>query len=111
MSTSSKGPSSNARMAAMLLVLVPVIALPGVVGTDNLRLGKPAAGGYTLRCWQDGRLILEEQHVSLPPIVDAQSTRLHMADRQQQPVIVAETKNATCLVKARPVERPRSTLP
>lgn len=111
MSTSNKVLSSNARLAAMLLVLVPVIALSGVVGTDHLRLGKPAAGGYTLRCWQDGRLILEEQHVSLPPIVDAQSTRLQMVDRQQQPVIVAETKNATCLVKARPVERPRSTLP
>jgi hypothetical protein len=103
--------SSNGRSAAMLLLLVPVIALSGVVGTDSGKLGKPASGGYTLRCWQDGRLILEEQHVSLPPVVDAASTRLQVIDRQQQPVIVAETKNATCLVKARPVERPRSTLP
>jgi hypothetical protein len=103
--------SSNGRSAAMLLMLVPVIALSGVVGTDSGKLGKPASGGYTLRCWQDGRLILEEQHVSLPPVVDAASTRLQVIDRQQQPVIVAETKNATCLVKARPVERPRSTLP
>ncbi len=103
--------SSNGRSAAMLLMLVPVIALSGVVGTDSGKLGKPASGGYTLRCWQEGRLILEEQHVSLPPVVDAASTRLQVIDRQQQPVIVAETKNATCLVKARPVERPRSTLP
>lgn len=103
--------SSNGRSAAMLLVLVPVIALSGVVGTDSGKLGKPAGGGYTLRCWQDGRLILEEQHVSLPPVVDAASTRLQVIDRQQQPVIVAETKNATCLVKARPPERPKSVLP
>lgn len=95
----------------LVLVMAPLASLSGVVGTEPGRAGQLAPGGYTLRCWQDGRLILEEQHLSLPPGVDAASTRLQMADRKQQPVIVAETKNATCLVKARPPERPRSTLP
>ena len=107
--------SNNVRPAAMLLLLIPVLALSGVVGTDLGKTagasGRPAAGGYTLRCWQEGRLILEEQHVSLPPIVDAASTRLQVIDRNQQPIVVAETKNATCLVKARPAERPKSVLP
>ena len=105
MSTSSK--DLPRRAALLMALLVPVIALPGVVGTDKPR----AAPGYTLRCWQDGRLILEEQHVSLPPIVDATSTRLQVIDRQQQPVMVVETKNATCLVKAASGERPQGRLP
>ena len=103
------------RAAAWLLpLLAPTLVLAGVVGTDQGRagaIGKPAAGGYTLRCWQEGRLILEEQHVSLPPVVDAASTRLQVIDRNQQPIVIAETRNATCLVKARPAERPRSVLP
>ena len=111
MSISSNGfDGLKGRLAAMLLMLVPVLALSGVVGTDPGPSGRLAPAGYTLRCWQEGRLILEEQHVRLPPLVDAASTRLQLVDRQQQPVIVAETKNATCLVKARPVERPSGTL-
>lgn len=107
--TSSKTLWGTVALLATVCAALP--ALSGVVGTDSGKLGKPASGGYTLRCWQDGRLILEEQHVSLPPVVDAASTRLQVIDRNQQPIVVAETKNATCLVKARPAERPRSLLP
>lgn len=106
MSTSSKC------LAAALLA--PLVALSGVIGTDGGipgAPGRPGAAGYTLRCWQEGRLILEELHVSLPPIVDAASTRLQVIDRHQQPIIVAETRNATCLVKAQPAVRPRAMLP
>ncbi len=107
MSTSSKAALSAAAL------LAPLLAVSGVVGTDPGRAGAkpPAAGSYTLRCWQEGRLILEEQHVTLPPGVDGASTRLQVIDRNQQPIIVAETKNATCLVKARPPERAKSVLP
>jgi hypothetical protein len=107
--------TSNKRAAtALLTFLAPLVALAGVVGAENGNPGapgRPGAGGYTLRCWQEGRLILEEQYVSLPPIVDAATTRLQVIDRHQQPVIVAETRNATCLVKAQPSGRPRGTLP
>jgi hypothetical protein len=106
MSTSSKN-----RAVLLLALLAPALVTAGVVGTEILGKGGTRPAGYTLRCWQEGRLILEEQHVSLPPMVDAASTRLQVLDRQQQPMIVAETRNATCLVKARPAERPRSTLP
>ena len=114
MSTSSNRPSRG--IAAWLLaLLVPTLVVAGVVGTDIGRTGasavKPPPGGYTLRCWQDGKLILEEQHVSLPPVVDAASTRLQVLDSKQQPIVIAETRNATCMVKARPAERSRSVLP
>ena len=106
--------TSNKAALGALAMLVPVVAVSGLVGIDAGRPGAtspPAAGGYTLRCWQDGRLILEEQHVSMPPGVDAANTRLQLIDRNRQPIVIAETKNATCLVKPRPPERPRSVLP
>ena len=106
--------TSNKAALGALAMLVPVVAMSGLVGIDAGRAGAtspPAAGGYTLRCWQDGRLILEEQHVSMPPGVDAANTRLQLIDRNRQPIVIAETRNATCLVKARPPERPKSVLP
>lgn len=106
--------TSNKAALGALAMIVPVVALSGLVGLDRGRAAvasPPIVGGYTLRCWQEGRLILEEQHVSMPPRVDGASPRLQVIDRNQQPIYVAETKNATCLVKARPPERPRSVLP
>lgn len=106
--------TSNKAALGALAMLVPVVAVSGLVGIDAGRPGAtspPAAGGYTLRCWQDGRLILEEQHVSMPPGVDAANTRLQLIDRNRQQIVIAETRNATCLVKARPPERPKSVLP
>ena len=106
--------TSNKAALGALAMLVPVVAVSGLVGIDAGRPGAtspPAASGYTLRCWQDGRLILEEQHVSMPPGIDAANTRLQLIDRNRQPIVIAETRNATCLVKARPPERPKSVLP
>lgn len=106
--------TSNKAALGALVMLVPVVALSGLVGIDSAKSGAttaPPAGAYTLRCWQDGRLILEEQHVSMPPGVDGASIRLQVIDRYQRPMVVAETRNATCLVKARSPDRPQSVLP
>src|SRR5687768_10637513 len=106
--------TSNKAALGALILLMPVVALSGLVGIDSGKSGAanpPPVGAYTLRCWQDGRLILEEQHVSMPPGVDGASTRLQVIDRNQRPMLIAETKNATCLVKARAPDRPQSVLP
>ena len=107
--------TSNKTAIGALGMLVPVVALSGLVGIDPApvkpSLTSGASDGYTLRCWQDGRLILEEQHLSMPPGIDASNTRLRANDRNQRPLLIAETRNATCLVKAGPPERPRSALP
>jgi hypothetical protein len=98
------------------------LALPlaSVAGTVVDRTKQPAVrddkadkaqGGYVLRCWQDGRLILEEQHVSLPIAPDSAQTKLQLQDRNRQPLLVAETRNATCLVRAQAPARPRSSRP
>ena len=107
--------TSSKTAVGALGMLVPVVALCGLVGIDPAPVQPGVASGanganhgYTLRCWQDGRLILEEQHVSMPPGVDAGNTRLRVQDRNQRPLLIAETRNATCLVKAGPPERGRS---
>ncbi|HUN91618.1 MAG TPA: hypothetical protein VMU33_06150 [Burkholderiaceae bacterium] len=70
----------------------------------------PAAGtagtSYILRCWQFGRLILEEIGVQLPPSgppsgSEAPVTRLKLLDATNQPYYLAETRNATCVLRAR----------
>ncbi len=96
--------------AALAALLAPMIAMSGIVADESGRVAtgasrKPALSGYVLRCWQEGRLILEENHVSLPPNIDIGSSKLQVLDRNNHPVYIAETKNATCLVRARPAER------
>ena len=64
------------------------------------------SGGYELRCWQQGRLILQENDLQLP--ANAKADVLRMNDRNGQRVRVLETNDATCLLKA--VSAPRRTL-
>lgn len=96
---------------AVLPALLAALCLPAMAGVVADKSKTPAAaqaatqGGYVLRCWQDGRLILEEQHVSAPPVAEAGTTRLQLQDRNRQPLYIAETRNATCLVRAVPPAR------
>ena len=98
----------------LALSLLSWVAAAGVVA-DKTKSPAPRAaspqGGYVLRCWQDGRLILEEQHVSAPLALESGTPKLQLQDRNQQPLYVAETRNATCLVRAQPPARGRSVLP
>ena len=100
---------------AALLSMLPWFAAAGVVADKSKSPAPRAApieGGYVLRCWQEGRLILEEQHVSAPMVLQSGATKLQLQDRRQQPLYVAETRNATCLVRAlSPAQGRRSMLP
>ncbi len=105
--------SSKTALAALLSVL-PLLATAGVVADQSksppARTAAPQ-GGYVLRCWQEGRLILEEQHVSAPIAAESGAAKLHLQDRNRQPLYVAETRNATCLVRALPPVRSKGVLP
>lgn len=100
--------TSNKAVLAALLSALALAATAGVVA-DRSRNPAPAEpavqGGYVLRCWQDGRLILEEQHVGTPTPLETATTRLQLQDRNRQPLYIAETRNATCLVRAVPAAR------
>jgi hypothetical protein len=100
--------------AAVAALLVPMIAVSGLVETpeedqtpliESKSKPKPAPSGYVLRCWQEGRLIVEENYVTLPPGMDLNTSKLKVFDSANRPVYVAETKNATCLIRSQTAEK------
>ena len=77
-------------------------AIPAVnptPGTDS------APRGWQLRCWQQGRLLFEENAVQLPADASAAGLRLRGVDRHGAPVYVTDSQNATCLIRREPPSR------
>jgi hypothetical protein len=115
--------SDAGRVLAGLTVLIPALALSGVtVGAPGaapapaatpapapapvVRPGRaepprPTSGLYQIRCWQHGRLLFEDS-IRLPADASVYGIRLAGADRNGKPMYVAETDNATCLVRNAP---------
>ena len=60
---------------------------------------RAGAGLYQIRCWQEGRLVFEETLRSIDHAPGQYSTKLQGKDRSGAPVFIADTRNATCLVK------------
>jgi hypothetical protein len=95
--------------AALFVILVPPYLSDAMAGVDPQERqnafdsAAPAsaakAGQYQLRCWQHGRLVLEENDVQLPPELAASGMKLRGTDRTKRPIYVAETTNATCLIR------------
>lgn len=89
-------------------LLTPVVALAGVATLDPATAAaKPAphpAAPVQVRCWQEGRLLFEENGVTLPDPAHY-TTVVAGTDRQGRPMYVAETRNATCLIRQATPER------
>ena len=106
-------PSDRAAALALALaaLLAPTIAAAGVSTLDTGPAAAPgakpaprAAGPWQIRCWQDGRLLFEENGISLPDAAQYPAV-IAGADRLGRPVYVAETRNATCLIRQAVVDR------
>ena len=104
-------PSDARRGVAAFLLLLPVLALGGVtVGAPATPRAAapepppPVAGLYQIRCWQHGRLLFEDR-ITLPADAASYGIRLSGTDRNGRPMYVAETRNATCLVRVAADER------
>ena len=65
----------------------------------------PPAGSYQIRCWQEGRLLFEQNGVKLPADSSRYGVKIGGTDRYNKPVYVAETRNATCLIRSAAEER------
>jgi hypothetical protein len=97
--------------AVWLALLTPFAAaaglstLPASRETAASEEGKPAAGTYHIRCWQYGKLLFEENRISLPASNSQYGVRIGGTDRNNRPIYVAETKNATCLIRSAVEER------
>jgi hypothetical protein len=94
-------PSDARLLLAALALLAPLLAVGGIVGAPERPAAEPPApapGLYQIRCWQHGRLVFEDR-ITLPADAAAYSIRLSGTDRYGKPMYVAETRNATCLVR------------
>ncbi|WP_280150895.1 hypothetical protein [Piscinibacter sp. XHJ-5] len=95
--------------AVLALVLVSALAIAADDPRNPLD-GPPAARAasgetlYQVRCWQYGRLLFEERDLTLPPEV-AGGLKLRGTDRNRQPVYVADTGSATCLIRSTAARR------
>ncbi len=54
---------------------------------------------YLIRCWQEGRLVFEESVKSIDLAPGRYSTKFQGKDRNGSSVFIADTRNATCLIK------------
>ena len=63
---------------------------------------KPKMPKYQVRCWQEGRLVLEENDVHFPNDLVTNGLKLRGVDRQNRPIYLADTRNATCIVRGIP---------
>ncbi len=81
---------------------VPCGAVAAVSTTPPREAATPVRidGGYQIRCWQHGRLLFEENHVTLPPDGARGSLRIAATDRTGRPLYLAQTDSATCLIRA-----------
>lgn len=95
--------------AALLILALPLAAAAGLdkrytatPGLGAQAKARPGGSGQQLRCWQYGRLILEENAVSAPAESAAYALRLHATDSPRTPLLLLSTGSATCLIKGSP---------
>jgi hypothetical protein len=104
-------------LAAATLCLLPLMAslVQAGITTEERKNGfdaattaaasQPKGTLYQVRCWQEGRLVLEENDVQFPNDLTAQGLKLRGQDKQRRPIYLADTKNATCIVRGMPSEK------
>jgi hypothetical protein len=95
-------------LSMVALLAVPVVATSGVSSIESQ--DAPRTGAYSkdfkgtfnyqMRCWQHGRLLFEQALVELPTDGSRYQLKVSGSDRNGRPVYVAETGNATCLIRS-----------
>ena len=99
---------ATAAIAMVVLLTVPMVASSGVSSIESREAPqsgayqKDAKGGYNyqMRCWQHGRLLFEQNLFELPTDGSRYQFKVSGSDRYGRPVYVAETNNATCLIRS-----------
>jgi hypothetical protein len=97
-----------AATAMAVLLSVPVVASSGVSSIESREVPQSGAYqkdikgayNYQMRCWQHGRLLFEQNLIELPTEGNRYQLKVSGTDRYGRPVYVAETGNATCLVRS-----------
>ena len=102
-------PLSLVAAAAVAAAAAPALLLPPAAqaGITTAEAPEPlrAQGQYQIRFWQQGRLLFEENHISLPADSAKYGIKMNGTDRNGKQVYVADTANATCLIRSVEDER------
>jgi hypothetical protein len=108
-------PSKAARLFAGAAAWLPLAAMAGVTtggappeppsraapaAPSTAGTPKANTGSYQVRCWQYGRLLFEENHIALPVGNGRYGIKLAGTDPRGKPIYIADTDNATCLIRA-----------
>jgi hypothetical protein len=99
---------ATAAIAMVALLAVPVVASSRVSSIESreapqsgaYQKDSKGAYNYQMRCWQHGRLLFEQNLVELPTDGSRYQLKVSGSDRYGRPVYVAETSNATCLIRS-----------
>lgn len=99
---------ATAAFAMVVLLAVPVVASSRVSSIESreapqsgaYQKDSKGAYNYQMRCWQHGRLLFEQNLVELPTDGSRYQLKVSGSDRYGRPVYVAETSNATCLIRS-----------
>ena len=97
-----------AAIAMLALLTVPLVASSRVSSIESreapqsgaYQKDSKGAYNYQMRCWQHGRLLFEQNLVDLPTDGSRYQLKVSGSDRYGRPVYVAETSNATCLIRS-----------
>lgn len=105
----ARPPAVRVLMAAALVAALvdPLAAVAGIASSDSHNApsvpGMPKAvrgtGNLQISCWQYGRLLFEENYVTLPGDGSQPAVKINATDRNGRPLYIAETQNATCLIR------------
>lgn len=110
--------SDIARRAASLPILILTLGIPlaAAAGLEKRNEGTPgvaaaakarsAPSGQQIRCWQYGRLILEENGIVAPSESAAYALRMHAEDSRRTPLWLVNSGTATCLIKGGAAAKP-----
>ncbi|MBE7417028.1 MAG: hypothetical protein HS128_04600 [Ideonella sp.] len=91
-------------LALLTLLAVPLAATTGIGRTARAEAHPSAAtsavaSSYRLRCWQQGRLLFEQELAAPPLDGTGHALKARGDDRSGRPVLVTETAHATCLAQ------------
>lgn len=94
------------RWGLHLLVLFAGVAvaklnepLPQARAAAAVPAGSKSGANNLLRCWQYGRLILEEGVAELPAEAAANAIRLQMSEHARAPAYLVDTRTAICFIR------------
>lgn len=90
---------STSRAAAELTGTTSARNAPATNTATSPAAAPNPTAAYHLRCWQEGKLIIDEPALALRPETTPDAELLRLRDPLQQPVLLVARAGTTCLAR------------